>query len=51
MYVLKTQEYIPYYGVINLDAEDNVEQNQEVEFQNFNDVESLNFDVSSHRYQ
>lgn len=49
LYVLKTQEYIPYFGVLNLDAE-NPEQ-EEIEFQRFNDVETLNFQVSSDQYR
>lgn len=48
MFILKTQEYIPYYGVINLD--DNSSDTEELEMQRINEVETLNFEVSSHRY-
>jgi hypothetical protein len=48
MYILKTQEYIPYYGVINLD--DNSSDIEEVEMQRIDEIETINFDVSSHRY-
>lgn len=47
MYTLRTREYIPYYGIINLDNE---EQEEEVEFQRMNDAETLSVVLDSTRY-
>ena len=44
MFILRAKDYIPYFGIINLD-EENVGYN-EVEFQQFNDVETLTWAVT-----
>ena len=45
LFILKTQDYIPYFGIINLD-EENIGYN-EVEFQQFNDVETLTWAITN----
>ena len=49
LYVLRTRAYIPYYGVINLDTEDNM--NNDVELQNMKEAESLIFKIDPYKYE
>jgi hypothetical protein len=47
MFTLRTREYIPYYGVINVDSE---QADEDVEFQRINDAVTLTVNLDSTRY-
>lgn len=49
MYILRTREYIPYYGIINLDNEQGA--NHDLEMQRMRDAEVLNFKISLDNYE